>query len=252
MPSESYSSVHELTLNIVAAARGPHACPCCGCPTWTDPPVPWVDYRDFVVQCGACERPISVRVDRDIALTNQKVFKHQYGAKSKAVDSFLDGRGWRTFVIRCIAAALLPAFCGIVAYQLGATALSSWAAAVIVVIPSALWMPALLASMLIGGWIRARLLIGQLRRLRYRAGKHKGVVELTVGRWDQWHREQRLRDRDRREHPDAVLQELSHTLSDRELRRVRWLATNGDVSPDSLEDLLRYRRSWRSGVPASR
>jgi hypothetical protein len=71
-------------------------------------------------------------------------------------------------------------------------------------------------------------------------------VEVEAGRWDQWTREERRRERERAEQPEAVLRELERVLDERELRRVRAMAVHGEVPPGHLDDLLRFRRSWSS------
>ena len=63
---------HSLVLRAAAIARGPHACPTCESPTFAEPPIPWTDLRDYVVQCEVCERPISVRVDRSRVLRRRE------------------------------------------------------------------------------------------------------------------------------------------------------------------------------------
>jgi vacuolar-type H+-ATPase subunit I/STV1 len=78
-----------------------------------------------------------------------------------------------------------------------------------------------------------------------------GTIEVERGRWDQWQREEKLRARERAEHPDAVLRELERVLDERELRRVRVLAERGEVPAEHLDDLLRYRRPWAAEVDES-
>jgi hypothetical protein len=74
------------------------------------------------------------------------------------------------------------------------------------------------------------------------------VIEVAPGRWDQWMREERRRRHEVADHPHAVLRELERVLDERELRRVRALAQQGEVPPTHLLDLLRFRRSWNATV----
>lgn len=235
----------ELVRRAAIVARGPHPCPSCESPTWAEPPVPWVDLRDYVVRCDACERPVAVRVDRDRLLGVGAVPRHlRRDEDEDATTELLDTRGGRAFALRVLAAAALPVVAGALAWELGAPAPGAIGAGAAAAIPGSLWGPAVVA--LVAGHARraARRCVAASRRALRRRPRPSAAVEVAAGRWDQWSREQRLRERDRAEHPDAVLRELERVLDERELRRVRVLAQRGDVPHDHLEDLLRHRRSW--------
>lgn len=229
-------------------ARGPHACPSCESPTFTEPPIPWVAMRDYVARCEACERPVSVRVDRD------RILRRRAGVRApsalvepaEAMTELLDARGRRAFLRRLALATLPPATAGALAFAFGASVVTSLLLAALCVVPSAMWAPAALALALAA----SRRCFADMRsavavRTR-RTPRFAGVVDITPGRWDQWLREERLRERERADQPDAVLRELERVLGDRELRRVRVLAERGEVPAGHLDDLLRFRRAWSS------
>lgn len=227
-------------------ARGPHACPTCECPTWAEPPVPWTGLRDYVVRCDSCERPIAIHIDRDRILRRGAVPRHlrEHGVDA-AVAELLDTRGRRAFALRLAAAIVLPAVLASIAIGAGASAsiVLLWAA--LAIVPSALWAPATAATLAAWSADAARRLGVRVRTAAHHAPRQQSTIDVVAGRWDQWLREEKLRTRDRIEHPDAVLQELERVLEDRELRRVRALAERGEVPIEHLEDLLRFRRSWQ-------
>ncbi len=223
-----------------AVARGPHAGPSCDAPTWAEPPVPWTSLRDYVVRCDSCDRPIAVRVDRD--LVRRRDAAGHAVADANPVDPVterLHARGVRGFAWRCLAAALAPLVLAGCAAQAGGDARTILLVALVSILPSAAYAPAAVALGVAA--LRARTWRGLRRR-----GRTTSPVELSAARWDQWHREERVRERERRARPDAVLRELERVLNERELRRVRMLAERGDVPADHLDDLLRFRRAWRS------
>lgn len=229
-----------------AIARGPHPCPSCECPTWAEPPVPWTSLRDYLVRCDACERPLLVRVDRD-AVLRRGAAPASVAADPEMYDpvrELLERRDRRAFVARVVIAAALPLLVVALAWRAGVAPLVAAACCAALVVPSALWAPALAASAwgVILRWCRQ--LSGAVPRRR----EQVAIVEVARGRWDQLLREERRRQRDRAEHPDAVLRELERVLDERELRRVRALAERGEVPPAHLDDLLRYRRSWAATV----
>jgi hypothetical protein len=231
-----------------AIARGPHACPHCECPTWTEPPVPWTGLRDFVARCDWCERPISVRVDRDRIVRRGALPAHLgHAAAHDPVAELLDARGGRAFALRTLAALVPPLLAGALAVGLGGSPVLAAALVLLLVVPAALWMPALVAL----AWTALAERIGAsgaaLRRLARRAPRMAYAVEVAPGRWDQWLREGRIRSCDRVEHPDAVMRELERVLDERELRRVRRMAEHGDVPPEQLDELLLHRRLWDHG-----
>ncbi|MCW2922540.1 MAG: hypothetical protein JWL76_2414 [Thermoleophilia bacterium] len=237
---------HALVRRAAAIARGPHACPTCECPTFAEPPVPWTDLRDYVVRCHACERPISVRVDRDRVLRRNAMPRHVRLAPDlhDPVAELLDTRGRRAFAMRVLAALALPILAGAVALQAGAAPLIALALATLVVLPSSLWGPALLAMATTATTAWARRIGDAIGERLDRTPRQESTIEVAPGRWDQWLREEKLRQRERHEHPDAVLRELERVLDERELRRVRALAEHGEVPFDHLDDLLRFRRTW--------
>jgi hypothetical protein len=227
-------------------ARGPHPCPSCECPTWTQPPVPWTDLRDYVVRCEACERPLAVRIDRSRILRRGAVPAHLRAASRRgdAAAALLVSRGTRGFLLRLMAALPLPLVLGLVAWGGGAAIPVVLAFTAAGILPAALWGPALVATWLESIRRGVEQVVDRARRSIHVRPRPAGTVEVLTGRWDQWLREQRLRDRERAEHPDAVLRELGRVLDGRELRRVRGLAERGEVPVEHLEDLLRFRRSW--------
>ncbi len=241
---------HVAVRRAAAIARGPHACPTCEAPTFAEPPVPWTDLRDYVVRCDSCERPIAVRVDRT-RIVRRRSLPRQVRRTPEfhdPVGELLDARGRRAFAMRLLAAMVLPIAVASIVLKLGAEPLTAFALGLLAVIPGSLWGPAVL--MLASERIACEAL--QLRdRARvaldewlHRAPRQEHAIEVVPGRWDQWAREERRREREREEHPDAVLRELERVLDPRELRRVRALAEHGDVPPDHLDDLLRFRRTW--------
>jgi hypothetical protein len=226
-------------------ARGPHPCPSCECPTWTQPPVPWTDLRDYVVRCDACERPLAVRIDRSRILRRGAVPAHLRVARSgDLAATLLVSRGPRGFLLRLLAALPLPLLLGLVAWRGGAAVPAALAFAAVGILPAALWGPGLLATWLESVHHALERAIDRVRRSIHLRPRPAGTVEVVPGRWDQWLREQRLRERERAEHPDAVLRELELVLDARELRRVRVLAERGEVPVEHLDDLLRFRRAW--------
>ena len=237
---------HVAVRRAAAIARGPHACPTCEAPTFAEPPVPWTDLRDYVVRCEACERPIAVRVDRTRIVRRRAAARHVHRAPAThdPVSELLDARGRRPFLMRLLAALVLPVAVASIALQAGASPLTALALATVAAIPVSLWCPAVLmlaADRVAREAGRARVAVDD--RL-HRAPRLEHPVEVAPGRWDQWLREERRREREREEHPDAVLRELERVLDPRELRRVRALAEHGVVPPDHLDDLLRFRRTW--------
>lgn len=244
---------HRSVRRAAVIARGPHACPHCECPTWTEPPVPWTDLRDFVVRCDACERPITVRIDRDRIMHRGAVpTSRRAEAGVDAVDELLDTRGATAFALRLLAASTFPIFTATLAFSLGATILASLAVAAIGVVPAALWMPALVAAAASSLRGSARSLVDRLRRHSRQQHGPRETIEVVAGRWDQWLHEEKVRARDRAEFPEVVLVELERVLDERELRRVRLLAERGEVPAGHLEDLLRYRRTWNGAAAATR
>ncbi len=237
---------HALVRRAAAIARGPHACPSCECPTFAEPPIPWTDLRDYVVRCTNCERPITVRVDRDRVLRRNAVPRHVRLAPDMhdPVAELLDTRGRRAFTLRLLAALVLPILVATVALQAGAAPLLALTLATLAALPGSLWGPALLV---LATTARVSLTANGTEAVGTRldrAPRQASTIEIAPGRWDQWLREEKLRQRERHEHPDAVLRELERVLDERELRRVRALAEHGDVPFDHLDDLLRFRRTW--------
>lgn len=226
-----------------AIARGPHACPSCECPTWTEPPVPWTDLRDYIVRCDACERPIAVRIDRDRVLRRGRAPREAMREPGMfdPVAELLDRRDRRAFVARVLAAMPIPLALVALVAALGAGPVVVGIATVVGIALGSCWGPALLAAAW-GTMLEASS--GAVRAVREHRHQPTGVVEVESGRWDQWMREERRRERERAERPEAVLIELERVLDERELRRVRALAERGEVPPEALEDLLRFRRSW--------
>ncbi len=237
---------HALVRRAAAIARGPHACPTCECPTFAEPPVPWTGLRDYVVRCEVCERPVAVRVDRARVLRRNAAPRHVRLAPElhDPVAELLDTRGRRAFGMRLLAALVLPILVAAIALQVGAAPLDALVVATIVALPSSLWAPALLALAVAAVTSRARAAAAALGTRLDRTPRQESTIEVAPGRWDQWLREEKLRQRERLEHPEAVLRELERVLDDRELRRVRALAERGDVPLDHLDDLLRFRSSW--------
>lgn len=237
---------HALVRRAAAIARGPHACPRCECPTFAEPPVPWTGLRDYLVRCDSCERPVAVRVDRARVLRRNAVSRHVRLAPElhDPVAELLDTRGRRAFGMRLLAALVLPIIVASVALQVGAAPLDALMFATISALPSSLWGPALLALAVAAVVSRARAMIASLGSRLDRTPRPQATIEVVPGRWDQWLREEKRRQRERHEYPDAVLRELERVLDDRELRRVRALAERGEVPFDHLDDLLRFRSSW--------
>lgn len=242
----------ELVRRAATVARGPHACPSCEGPTWAEPPIPWIDLRDYVVQCDGCQRPVAVRVDRERLLRPGGVPRHLRVDDGATVE-LLDTRGPRAFALRVLAAAALPVIAAATAWELGAEVPVAIGIAAAVAVPGSLWGPALVAKVVDAARRGARRIGAGVRTVLRRGPRRDVAVEVAPGRWDQWNREQKLRERDRAGHPDAVLRELERVLDPRELRRVRLLAERGEVPPDHLEDLLRFRCSWQApGPPTGR
>jgi hypothetical protein len=237
---------HAVVRRAAAIARGPHACPTCECPTFAEPPVPWTDLRDYVVRCDACERPMTVRVDRSRILRRNAVPRHVRLAPDlhDPVAELLDTRGRRAFAMRLLAALTVPVAVASIALQAGATPFVALVLATVAALPGALWAPALLALAAEAVSIRVQRLHEQVDGRFHRTPRQESTIEVAPGRWDQWLREEKLRQRERYANPEAVLRELERVLDERELRRVRALALRGDVPFDHLDDLLRFRRSW--------
>lgn len=237
---------HALVQRAAAIARGPHACPSCDSPTFAEPPVPWTDLRDYVVRCDSCERPIAVRVDRTRVLRRHAVPAHlrHDPALNDPVTELLDTRGRRAFALRLLAALVLPIVVAMLALQLGSDLITVLAVATAAILPGVLWGPALIAMLVASAAERVRRMHASIVDRFRTAPRQDATIEVAPGRWDQWLREEKLRQRERHEHPDAVLRELERVLDDRELRRVRALAERGEVPPDHLDDLLRFRRTW--------
>jgi hypothetical protein len=228
-----------------AIARGPHACPSCEAPTWAEPPVPWTDLRDYVVRCDACERPIAVHVDPDLVLRRANAPREVLDTPGmyEPVEELLLTRGQDGFRRRLAAAMALPTLVALLSLVAGFSALTAVILFAALVLPGALFMPALLAAAF-GELLYARRVIAE--RLGLRHARQGRPVELVAGRWDQLLREERRRERERADAPDAVLRELERVLDERELRRVRALAERGDVPMSHLDDLLRFRSAWTS------
>lgn len=219
-----------------ALARGPHACPMCSAPTWTEPPVPWTGLRDYVVRCTSCERPIQVRIDQHRVVRRADSLSPPRGVDDR-IDRFLDDRGHGAFSRRLGASAtLLVLYLGLVA-QLGGDIGALAIAALPGILGAALLGPALVATGL-------HALANAAAALQRRSLERP--VEVGPARWHQWLREERRRILDRAEQPDAVFVELERVLDPRELRRVRELAVHGEVPIENLDDLLSFRRSWAS------
>ncbi|MCW2962336.1 MAG: hypothetical protein JWM90_2723 [Thermoleophilia bacterium] len=219
-----------------ALARGPHACPMCEAPTWTEPPVPWTGLRDYVARCTSCERPIQVRIDQD-RVVRQADRRRPPRRVDDRIDRFLDDRGTGAFPRRLAASTvLLVLYLGVVA-QLGVSGGFFVLAALPGIVGAALFGPVLVASSL-------HLVLGSALALQRRPLDRP--VEVDPARWDQWVREERRRSLERAEQPEAVFAELERVLDPRELRRVRALAVRGEVPVENLDDLLTFRRSWTS------
>lgn len=227
-------------------ARGPYACPNCECPTWTEPPVPWVELRDYTVRCDVCERPIAVRVDRD-----RIVRRRGLRAYTNSVDMYepvaelLDRRDLRAFAARVACAAPVQMVVAAAALLAGASLSRLVLLVAAAIIVGSLWGPAVVAGIW-GASIERSLGITTKRRRR----RHQplDVIEVAPGRWDQWMREERRRRHEVAAHPEAVLRELERVLDERELRRVRTLFEQGEVPSTHMLDLIRFRRSWSASV----
>jgi hypothetical protein len=227
-------------------ARGPYACPNCDQPTWTEPPVPWVGLRDYLVRCEACERPISVRVDRERIQRRRGLRAYtDWPDMYEPVTELLDRRDLRAFAARVACAAPAPILVAAVALAAGASHALFVVAVAAAIIVGAMWGPAVAA----GAWgASIERSLGMRTARRRRRHQPLDVIEVAPGRWDQWMREERRRRHEVADHPHDVLRELERVLDDRELRRVRALAERGEVPPTHLLDLLRFRRAWNSRV----
>jgi hypothetical protein len=237
---------HSAVRRAAALARGPHACPSCEAPTFAEPPVPWTDLRDYVVRCDSCDRPVSVRVDRDLVLDPHSAPRDLRDAPGmyEPVEELLERRSLRAFRLRVAAALALPSLVGLVTLLSGGgvqLALLLYTAAVL---PGAWFGPALFMSAFVELTELRACATGLLPGNRVHHLDRP--VEVEAGRWDQWMREERRRERERAEQPEAVLRELERVLDERELRRVRAMAVHGVVPPEHLDDLLRFKRSWTS------
>lgn len=228
-----------------AIARGPHACPACEAPTWAEPPVPWVDVRDYVVRCDSCERPVTVKVDRDLVLQRRSAPRDvaDQPGMYDPVAELLDRRGRRAFWGRVAATLVPPVVLASCVLGAGGDPRLAWLLGAAAILPSSMWAPGAIARAW-GGLLTQRARMRSTWRSRQHHQEH--VVELEPARWDQWAREEKRRQRERAEQPEAVLRELERVLDDRELRRVRALAEQGAVPPEHLDDLLRFRRTWNS------
>jgi hypothetical protein len=196
--------------------------------------------RDYIAQCDACERPLHVRIDQDrIVRRSILVDLARDLPVSDPVSTLLDTKTRRAFWSRVVWAAMFVCLAAGAAILLGASRSVVIGVVLVAVIPAAMWAPALAAS--IEGYVRGALTQTRRRGVR----RSDAPVELSVARWDQWIRETRIRERDQLANPELVLRELERVLDDRELRRVRAMAASGEVPSSSLEDLLRYRRTWR-------
>ena len=227
-------------------ARGPYACPNCECPTFTEPPVPWIGLRDYLVRCDACERPIAVRVDAERISRRRGLRAYtDWPDMYEPVAELLDRRDVRAFAARVACAAPVPAIVAILALLAGASQPLFVLLVAGAIIAGSLWGPAAIAGIW-GASLERSLGIRTARRKR----RHQplDVIEVAPGRWDQWMREERRRRHEVADHPQAVLRELERVLDERELRRVRALAQQGEVPPTHLLDLLRFRRSWGATV----
>lgn len=226
----------QLAGHVAAIVRGPHPCPWCEGATWTDPPVPWTAQRDFLSPCEWCSRPIVVRVDRARASRRHvPVDLASAHAPQDPVARLLEQPGPIGFLRRLVIAAIGPLAVATAFLAIGGPVALVLVAVLASIVPAARSGPAL------GALVAARLgtLAGAVRPAR-------GTAPVTVarGRWDQWLREQRQRQRERSQQPEAVLEELRSLLGEREWRRVRLLAERGGVPAEHLDDLLRFRRSW--------
>ncbi|MCW2956057.1 MAG: hypothetical protein JWO69_926 [Thermoleophilia bacterium] len=215
-------------------ARGPHACPWCESPTWTQPPVPWPALRDYVARCGTCERPIQVRIDPTRVVRRGEV-RLPLGSAVEEVDRMLDAPGAPAFVRRLLAASAAAVLLVAAVVAMGTPTAGLVLLVPVVLVACALWAPGIAALL---GWAIARPL--------HTDRSLDTPVEIDAARWDQWLREARRRQVDREQHPGAVLAELERMLDPRELRRVRALAEHGEMPAASLDDLLEFRRSWTS------
>ncbi len=221
-------------------ARGPRACPHCECPTWTEPPVPWTGLRDYVTRCDWCERPVVVRIDR-ARIMRRRSAPATSQVPSDAVSELLDTPGARAFAHRALAGFGVLVLVGALLLRAGASPQLVSALLLVFVVPTALWAPSLMATCFSAFAARIRSARVRARRAARLRPAPREMVEVATGRWDQWLREERVRERDRMEHPDALLRELDRVLDDRELRTVRRLAEHGDVQSEQIDDLLRLR-----------
>jgi hypothetical protein len=227
-------------------ARGPYACPNCECPTFTEPPVPWIGLRDYLVRCEVCERPIAVRVDADRIRRRRGLRAYaDWPDMYEPVAELLDRRDLRAFAARVACAVPVPVVLAVLALLAGMHGAPFVLLVAAAIVASSMWAPAVVAGVW-GASLERSLGIRTARRKR----RHQplDVIEVAPGRWDQWMREERRRRHEVADHPHAVLRELERVLDDRELRRVRALAQRGEVPPTHLLDLLRFRRSWRADV----
>lgn len=240
--SRSEPVPESIARRAAAIARGPHPCPSCEAPTWAEPPVPWLGMRDYLVRCDACDRPINVHVDRELVVRREhapRALLSQPGMVDP-LDELLRTRDRAAVLRRLAIAAVGPLATATAASALGLPPAWLLAATLAAVVPSCMWLPVLAAI----AWSR----VGSLRTARAPRREAAAPVRVERGRWDQWLREERRRERERAQEPEAVLRELERVLDERELRRVRLLAERGEVPLAHLDDLLRYRRSWHATV----
>ena len=237
MPTASVTSP-EVARRAAMLARGPHACPWCGGPTRTDPPVPWHGLRDYLVPCEACDRPVLVKVRRERISRGVVTVRLANGAtrtRDEHVEELLREPGRRGMLQRELAAAslVLLAF-ALVRGGSGSTGLAGFAA-LLTVLPASLWGATLMGELAgVADEVRTRV----RQRLRSRP------VQLACGRVDQWSREMRYRRAELEADPDAVFAELECILEPRELQRVREMTARGEVPLARLDPLLRRRRCW--------
>lgn len=224
-----------------ALARGPHPCPGCEHPLWSDPPVPWTGLRDYVVRCECCMRPVQVRIDRNAlhpGLHAASTVVHpdhgRSGEGTGGVD-LLTRSGQSGFRRRLLAAAAVVGAVLLVALVAGLAPFAAGILATASIVPAALLGPTLAATLLAAD-SRAR------RMLARRPTIPGAPVSVHAARWDQWLREVRVRRAER--DSDALLEELGRHVDPRELARIHRLISSGAVPASHLDDLVHFRRSF--------
>lgn len=173
-----------------AVARGPHACPSCGHPTWTEPPANWSDLRDYVARCERCERPVVVATE-PARLARASLQSLRLLDDPRAFDpqsELLDRMDPRAFFVRVAVAGVGPAGGAALVAAAGGSANVATAVALALVVPSSLFAPGLVAQ------VRSRLVALWLERTsRGRTGGRS--ITVLPGRWEAWRRELVLRGR---------------------------------------------------------